>query len=259
MEWVRLPQLNLPEPTIPKGVWDGSWLGGTGINRVLTERAFERWCKRRGHLCIRTVDLFWYLSYQPRDLPRFDKETLKAIWRYQMQRSRLLLKHGLEQGIWVAEGNRWRKMKPKEVRQWIQKWMPGHPGRWDFYYKQSKRYYSACISRYKWTLKLWSSYPVSAKRAILRCSRYSNRIPEAHPDYYVVFQVRGRERPAHGFVEVKRFRESIRPSQQRFFPELVNNNSQRIWIVRIEPHGRKLHWYRIGASGPNRILESPVG
>jgi hypothetical protein len=253
-KFIQMPKISVREPRLIKDVWHGNWLMGIGgPPEGPRDRAFVRWCRKKSNLCIRTVNLFWYLDYHPRSFPTFSKRALRQMWQYEVKRFRALLTSSFR----IAEGNRWRRMTAKEVREYVRTWYP-HPGRWDFYYRNRKHYYMENLSRYESVRNFWKRCPASARRRISRCRRYSNRVPEAHPDYYVVFRGSG-GRPLHGFVEVKGFRESIRPSQKRFFPELVKKNSQQIWIVRIEPHGRKLRWYRVGASGPNRMLESPVG
>lgn len=246
IRWFHFPNLGFREPRSPKGVWDGSGLGGLGAREGIPERGFVRWCKRQGYPCIRTVNLFWYLPSRSRSFPRCSKHVLREIWQYRVQRHRALLKHGISE----MEDGGLRRLKGKELRYWVQGFSP-HPGRWDFYYRRERLYYSEISARYQSARNFWNECPRNAKSTVLRCLRYSNRVPEAHPDYFVIFRGTG---PA--FVEVKGLRESIRPSQRRFFPELVANASQRIWLVRVNHSGRKLRWYFVDSSGFHILSEA---
>lgn len=252
--FVRLPKLNLPKPEVPKGVWDGGGLGGAIVPAVPRELAFARWCRKNGHLCIRTVDLFWYLNYHSRAFPTFNAKVLKTVWQHQARMYAALSKSKLL----MDAGKGWRKMTICEAKRWIRSWHP-HPGRWDFYCQRRKHYFAKNRLLHRSIQEVWRQYPLAPKRAVLRCRRFSERMPEAYPDYYVTFLDSQREFLTHCFVEVKGFRESVRPSQKLFFPKLVAENSQRIWIVRLAPRGKEMRWYQFGPDGPKRMPTSPVG
>ena len=242
----RLASTGISEPTFSKNNWDGCWLGGTGADAGLRERTFARWCGRKGHLCVRTVDLLWFLLHRPVGFLKFDRRALKQVWLYQAQKSRLLLKHG----VWELNDSGERKLKGKELREWIKRWHP-HPGRWDFYLERKRRHYAKNLSRFEAVDRFWKRCPQRTKSAFLRCRRCNNRVPEAFPDYFVVFKPQ-----QHAFVEVKGDRESVRPSQRRFFPELVRNASQRVLLVRIDPARKRLRWFCVEPSGYIHVLAS---
>jgi hypothetical protein len=237
--WFRLASTGISGPTFSKNIWDGSWLGGTGADAGLRERTFALWCRRRGHLCVRTVDLLWFLLHHPGGFLKFDMRALKQVWRYQAQKPRLLLKFG----VWELSNRGERKLRGRELRDWVKRWHP-HPGRWDLYLERKRRYYAKNLARFEAVSRFWKRCPLRAKRSFLRCRRYSNRAPEAHPDYFVVFKPQ-----EHAFVEVKGDGESFRPRQRRFFLELVRNASQLILLVRIEPARKRLRWFWVEPSG----------
>jgi hypothetical protein len=56
----------------------------------------------------------------------------------------------------------------------------------------------------------------------------------------------------HAFVEVKGFRESVRPSQRKAFPMLVKKLSVSVLLVRIEPAAKHLRWFHVDLSGIHR-------
>ena len=85
MRYVFLPTIRLREPKLTKNVWYTEWLGGVGAREGLRERTFVQWCKRKGHLCIRTVDLFWYLDYYSHGFPRFSKKALRESWQCEVE------------------------------------------------------------------------------------------------------------------------------------------------------------------------------
>jgi hypothetical protein len=249
MKWYRFSSKGLREPRLLKNVWDVSWLGGTGADAGSRERALARWCIRKGYLCVRTVDLFWFLRFRRNGLPALDGRCLREIWHYKSQKHRLLLKYG----VWEVLDDGERRLKGQELRDCVRAFHP-HPGRWDQYSKNQRRYYARNLRRFESVRVFWRKCPLNAKRAILRCHRYSFNLkpPEAHPDYFVVFKKRG---PA--FVEVKGRRESLRPSQRKFFPELVRHASQRVFLVRLEPTARRLHWFHATSFGILPLTGSP--
>jgi hypothetical protein len=237
MRWFRA-DMGLPEPTLPKAVWNGSWLGGSGANVGSRERAFARWCKRKGHLCVRTVELFWFRRQG--DLPRFDRRALHKMWRYRLRANRLFL----ECGVWEVFNRGERKLVGRELREWVNAFHP-HPGRWDLFFRRKKEYYAKNRIRFRSANAFWRACPLSARRAFLGCSDRFVKMPEAYPDYFVVF--RGQKNAA--FVEVKGARESIRPSQRKFFPILVQDAAQQVLLVRIEPGRGRLRWFSADAFG----------
>jgi hypothetical protein len=81
----------------------------------------------------------------------------------------------------------------------------------------------------------------------LRCAAYSNRRPESHPDYLVLFRKLGDT--ACTFVEVKSPRESLRPSQRKFFPELVREAGQRVMLVRLTDNGENVRFFEFNSDG----------
>lgn len=248
MRFYMLPTNGPVFPKIQNRYWDGMAHGGGGTPEVLREKAFAAFCRKSGFQCIRTLDLFRLLAlYRHRILPKFHVGTLKAIWRYRVSHYRYLLSADVVEIL----GSQHRKLSGDEKMRWLGDWHP-HPGSWHAWYANSKRTYQEMLQFLTKASGFWKLCPIGAKRAICRCRRYSKRIPEAHPDYFVVFS-----KSWYGFVEVKGFRESMRPSQQRFFPELVLNARQRIWVARINPDGGTPCWFAVGAKGRLRLGIGP--
>jgi len=178
------------------------------------DRAFVRWCHRHRHLCLRTVELFWFFrGRHPQSPPTLG---------------------------YVKGG----------ARTWIQ------------YYRTHRAAFQNELARYYRTARFWEHCGPKMRRDLLRCLRYSNRIPvecqaaQAHPDYLVYFRTRFPERPAYGFVEVKGPRESLRPSQKRFFPELVSKAGQHVWVARVESANR-VRFARFNSRGELEPWSSP--
>ncbi len=210
------------------------------------DRAFVRWCRRHGHLCIRTVELFWWVSgwrrYPPQTLSRIKlrKEWETARWdRKRLARARkdgpcfvapADPAHGIGGLILMSVHTK------KQLAEYIAHQRP--LGTWMQYWRACSAYYRKERARYKKVCGFWRSCGSKMRRDFRRCVRYSNRIPEAHPDYLVRFRTKFSNVPAYGFVEVKGPRESLRPSQKRFFPELVRKAGQHIWVARVESASR---------------------
>lgn len=184
---------------------------------------------RRGHLCIRTVELFWFRDR--RFLPEFDRATLRKIWLYEVRSNRLLF----AAGVWELVGNKChRRLRGEELREQINVFHR-HPGRWDLYVRDRREHYAKSLARFRAVDTFWRNCPRSARHFFLRCVRARFfKPPEAYPDYFVVFKT-GKA----PFVEVKGARESIRPSQHLFFPVLTQTISQPVLIARIEPRRNK--------------------
>lgn len=53
----------------------------------------------------------------------------------------------------------------------------------------------------------------------------------------------------YGFVEVKGPRESLRPSQREFFPELVRRAGQKVWLARFNMQGTNIDFARFTPKG----------
>ncbi len=189
------------------GVWDGYWLMGVnGPQEGKYDLKFTEWCRNRGHLFVRTVDLFWAFHYHRGGFPM-------------VLRKEPILRR------WEEEKKEWREEKDDY-------WYPD-PGRWSQFYEQKRRYFARELARYRRVIRFWHGSGDSVRNAFLRCARFSNRRPESHPDYVVVFRNRSGQVVDSGFVEVKGPRESLRPSQRRFFPELVRRARHRVWLARF--------------------------
>ncbi len=235
------------------GGYRGGWFFGTGVRRGRYDTAFEEWCAKRGLLYVRTVELFWAFERHRRGFPQHvDIQGLRKRWRDQKEERRKSQKEG---GVEV-----WRAPSPGEpefVRQWI-RWPHDHrifdalrpdPGRWQNYYRRKKKYFLTELARYRRILKFWRNCGDRARRTFLRCAGFSNRLPEAHPDYFVVSQQRRSNGVDFGFVEVKGPRESLRLSQRRFFPELVRRGGQKIWLARFRMPGNGISFARFTTTG----------
>jgi len=130
------------------------------------------------------------------------------------------------------------------------------------YYRTRRAAFRKELARYYRAAEFWRCCGPKMRKDLLRCLRYSNRIPvlsqaaQAHPDYLVHFRTTSSERPAYGFVEVKGPRESLRPTQKRFFPELVTKAGQRVWVARVES-SKTIRFARFNSKGQLEPCSTP--
>jgi hypothetical protein len=220
------------------------------------DRAFARWCRHQGHLSIRTVELFWFLRRGHRPFRRTPGAALaREKWERQKWERRSL-PAATKEGPWFvtradpAHGIHSVILAGVHTQEQLAKYIAHSrgPGTWMQYYRASRTYFRRELARYQRTSQFWKACGSQMRSDFLRCMRYSNRIPEAHPDYFVRFRSKLRHAADHGFVEVKGPRESLRPSQKRFFPELVMKAGQRVWVARVESP-RKVRLARFNAGG----------
>jgi hypothetical protein len=126
------------------------------------------------------------------------------------------------------------------------------PGPWNSYHREHRQYFLSESARYKRAADFWRRCGHQARESFLCCARYSDRQADAHPDYLVALRDdRGRVFD-FGFVEVKGPREALKPSQRRFFPELVRCAGQRVWLARFPARGNSINFGQFTATGEVR-------
>ena len=228
------------------GVWHGRWLVGVnGPKPGRFELAFENWCSENGHACLRTVDLFWAFEYHRNGFPRrLDVAPLKKNW-FEQRKQRRQASQKIKQGRILHFDIDLKKLRPAELRRYIDRWYPD-PGPWSAYYAERRAYFLEELRRYRKVLAFWNGCP-DLRKMFLRCAAFSNRRPESHPDYLVLF--RNHHARQYAFVEVKNPRESVRPSQRHFFPELVEKAGQRVMLVRLTDDGESIRFFEFNSGG----------
>lgn len=241
----------------------GGWLGGVnGPRPGKHETKFAHWCVKQGLLCVRTVDLFWaFQCHRDGFARRLDVQGLHQSWREEKERRRKAALAISTPG-WKPEEHGmtfitmpkiaptripWVRLNP-EARDYLDYWYPD-PGRWKDYCRREKKYFLNELARYEQVLKFWRQCGPSVRRVFHRCARFSNRRPESHPDYFVVRRDTHSRVPEFGFVEVKGPRESLRPSQRRFFPDLVSRAGQKVWLARFTMRGDGIRFGQFTATG----------
>jgi len=210
------------------------------------DRAFVRWCRRHGHLCVRTVELFWFLRYKHQESPpTFSAQASRKNWERRKWERKSLLAARKEGSSFVTRPDRAHGINSVCLvniysKKQLAEYIAHHhgPGTWRQYYRASKTYFRKESARYQRASDFWKTCGSKMRKDFLRCMHYSNRVPEAHPDYLVRFRTDFASASACGFVEVKGPRESLRPSQKRFFPELATKAEQCVWIARVESANR---------------------
>jgi len=234
-------------------------MGVNGPRPGKYDKKFVKWCVKNRLLYVRTVDLFWAFEYYregfPKrlDIPALHQRFREAKWerrKIESKISRGKWKPGVEKPI-VHVG---QKLGPKRWRFYDRIITPREslnshpdPGYWKNYRRRKNKYFRTELARYRHVIKFWHHCGQQVRRSFLRCARFSNRRPESHPDYLVVSrQIDGAD---FGFVEVKGPRESLRPSQTRFFPELVRRAGQKVWLARFTMHGRTVRFAWFAARG----------
>lgn len=206
------------------------------------DRAFVRWCRRHGHLCVRTVELFWFIKERHGGSPRiFSVQAARKNWERRKWERKCLLAARKEGFCFVTRADPDRGVMGSclmnvHSKKQLAEHIAHHrgPGTWIQYYRASRTYFRKELARHQRASGFWKTCGPRMRRDFLRCIHYSNRIPEAHPDYLVRFRTEFASPSAYGFVEVKGPRESLRPSQRRFFPELVLKAGQHVWVARVE-------------------------
>jgi hypothetical protein len=233
------------------GVWNGHWLGGVnGPRPGRFELAFEGWCQENGHTCLRTVNLFWAFQYHRNGFPSHSHVApIRKNWcdeRKQRREAPRKIQQGRVLNFGLRKSNREEmRLHSKEIKSYIDRFYPD-PGPWDQYYADKRGYFAEELARYRGVLAFWR---LSAKlrKIFLQCANYSNRRPESHPDYLLLFQNRNQMECA--FIEVKSPKESLRPSQKKFFPELVKKATQRVLVVRLTEDGKNARFFEFNKHG----------
>lgn len=253
------------------GVWPGEWLMGVnGPREGNYDKKFVKCCVKHRLLYVRTVELFWAFEYHRKGFPsRLDVRVIRQMWRAEkVERRRAAL------GIMTTEPEWWKprergmtlirmpKVAPKrmpqlnqEARAYLDDCYP-EPAPWKTYLRWKKKYFLTELARYRQVIKFWRECDDSVRQAFHRCARFSNRRPESHPDYFVVFRDSHGRVSDFGFVEVKGPRESLRPSQRRFFPELVRRAGQKVWLARFKMRGNGISFGQFTGTGQFILCDS---
>ena len=218
----------------------GGWLMGVnGPREGRYDTKFVKWCVRHRLLYVRTVDLFWALEYHRRGFPSsLNTAAIRRTWTDEKEQRR-------EAAMGIKEDSR---RTPKRRLEYLDYWYPD-PGPWKDYYKRQRVYFLTELARYKRVLKFWRECGDSVREAFRQCARYSNKRAESHPDYFVVFREGQGRMVEFGFVEVKGPRESLRPTQRRFFPELVRCAGRKIWLARLTVRGTDIKFAKFMEKG----------
>lgn len=234
------------------GEWQGRWLMGVnGPTPGRFELAFEQWCGENGHACVRTVDLFWAFEYHREGFPsRLGKGPIRKNWCEERERRREAPQK-IKDGRILHFNYDLKKLSRAELTRYLDRYYPD-PGPWDAYYKERQTYFLKEQTRYR-RVVAFCKQSAEVRKRFLRCARYSNRRPESHPDYVAVFS------GSHcTWVEVKSPRESLRPSQRQFFPELVREVGQRVMLVRITDGGENVRFFEFNSDGQLLPSSAPL-
>jgi len=212
------------------GAWDGCHIQQpVGAHEGRHDRRFVRWCDEHGLLCVRTVDLFWLFEKYPHGFyGTVSVPKLRKKWKYDMRLIRNL---------------RCSRVEKEEFRK---RWGLGP---WKSYLRQRRAYFVEQLARYDRAARFWRKCGQQARDSFLRCARYSNRQADAHPDYLVALRNKSGRVLDFGFFEVKGPRESLKPSQKRFFPELVRCAGQNVRLARFPMRGDYINLRQVTATG----------
>jgi hypothetical protein len=229
------------------GAWGGKHiLGVVGALEGSYDKRFVKWCVEHDLLFIRTVDLFWaFENYSNGFYRGMSVLELRKRWERDMS-----LIRSLQVQVAYRDGRpQFRPLSRAKKEEFRKRWGLGP---WKIYYRRRRAHFLGQLARYKRALKFWRECGHHARESFLRCARYSNRQADAHPDYLVALRDnRGRVFDV-GFVEVKGPRESLRPSQKRFFPELVRCAGQKVWLARFPARGNSINFGQFTATGEVR-------
>jgi hypothetical protein len=234
------------------GVWHGRWLMGVnGPKPGRFELAFERWCIQSGHAFVRTVDLFWVFEYHRKGFPsQLDERPVRKNWREE-RKCRREAPRKIKEGRIFHLSYDLKKLSRVELNRYLDRWYPD-PGPWETYFEERRTYFLEEQARYRRVVAFWKE-SAELRKMFLRCASYSNRRPESHPDYLVLF--RGSDCV---WVEVKSPRESVRPSQRQFFPELVREAGQRVMLVRLTEAEENLRFFEFNSGGDLSPCSAPL-
>ncbi len=212
---------------------------------------FVRWCQSCGHSSIRTVHLFWAFQYHRGGFPMtFSEHVLRQVWEEQDREKREVLNGTIQVLVYdgeILDKANERPLAGKELHDYVKYHYDFGP--WRQFYRSRKAYFFRELDRYKRVLKFWRECGPQVRKTFLRCARYSNKRPESHPGYLIVFRNIFDEVVDSGFVEVKGPRESLRPSQRRFSPELVNCAGQNVWLARFNMRGTGMRLEQFTSGG----------
>lgn len=233
------------------GAWDGKHIMGVvGALEGRYDKEFVKWCVRHDLLFIRTVDLFWAFEYYRNGFyRRLNVSKLRKRWE---EDTRLI--RSLQVQVGHRNGHpQFRPLSEAKKEEFRKRWGLGP---WKSYYRRHRAYFLSELARYERVLKFWRECGQQGRESFLRCARYSSRQADAHPDYLVAPRdIRGRV-VQFGFVEVKGPREALKPSQRRFFPELVRCARQEVWLARFPTRGNSINFGQFSATGEVRPCDT---
>jgi len=267
------------------GDWSGkAFCGVSGGRPGRYEFLFERWCRQRGHLWVRTAELAWAIGYYGEGFPSQVKESIvRERWREEknsrrevmaeIEYQRRLKRERKTDDTVLRLSNGWvlfpryydrvrqcfrdvdlARLSGRERQDFLDDRAPD-PGPWAPYLAAKGKYFAEERARYLAVAQFWSRCGTKARSALKRCMTYSNRRPESYPDCFVVFKDKSGKIEDCGFVEVKGPRESIRESQRRFFPELVRCCGQKVWLARFTMNETDVRFARFQSDGQLQPLE----
>lgn len=234
------------------GTWDGRNIRGTvGAREGRYDEKFVDWCVQHDVLFVRTVDLFWAFDhYRNGFYRRVSVGKLRKRWEHDTK-----LIRSLQKQVGYDNGHpQFRPLTLAEKEEYRKRWGLGP---WESYYRRQRTYFLSELARYERVLKFWQACGQRTRRNFHRCARYSNRQADAHPDYLFALRDKSGRVVDSGFVEVKGPDESLRPSQKRFFPELVRYAGQKVWLARFLSDGNRINFGEFTPAGelcPCRIL-----
>jgi hypothetical protein len=237
------------------GTWGGKRIKQPiGAREGRYDKKFVSWCDEHGLLCVRTVDLFWlFENYRSGFYGNLSVAKLRKRWKEDKSLSRSTEVY-VPTGRHAATGYpQLRLANPAELKQYRKE---RDPGPWKSYLRQRRAYFAEQSGRYNRALKFWRECGQQARQSFHRCARYSNRQADSHPDYLVAPRDKQGRVLQFGFVEVKGPRESLRPSQRRFFPELVRRAGKNVWLARVPDHGTVINFWQFTATGEVRPCDS---
>jgi hypothetical protein len=244
----------------------GGWLMGiNGPPPGAYEIAFVAWCRKRRWLCVRTVDLFWAFHYHRAGFPRrLDLDAARERWK-SLKEERRRFAHALLRQKWrpgqttvVIPAQHPRRDCVEQLspaaREYLDEQHPD-PGEWNLYFRRENEYFSRMRGVYEDVLHFWRAVPPPVRQAFLDCAAFSNKRPESHPDFFVAAPQAFTGIESFGWVEVKSPRDRLKPSQKKFFPELIRDLQQPVWVGRWRS-GTELVFSRLSRSGD--LIDCPA-
>ena len=226
----------------------GQWLGGVNGPRAgACEIAFSDWSRQQGLLCVRTVDLFWALHYHQKGFPAGLSPTgIKRRWSAERRKRQE-----------IGDGLRKQRMPSSDIQAYLDRNYP-EPLPWDAYLNARHEYFQQARARYDTVLQFWRSAHTETRAAFLAAAAAFNQREEGYPDYLAQLQQHNtQDRPDFGWVEVKSSRDTLNPTQRRFFPQLMSTISCPVWVAKMRSSGSGFLFRRLmsdGRVGPEEPL-----